>query len=97
MGGADRAPREPPDLDVRSHAGVAAQLWPVDRVALRAGPALLLAFDPGFEHARLRREAIAGASYAVVKVGVLGIDLRVDLAAGPSTAFGLAGIGVNVN
>lgn len=78
-------------------AGFAAQWWPVNRVALRAGPALLLAFDPGFEHARLRPGAIAGASYAVVKVGVLAIDLRVDLAAGPSTAFGLAGVGVNVN
>jgi len=78
-------------------AGVAAQWWPVNRFALRAGPALLLAFDPGFADARLRPGAVVGASYAMIKIGELAIDLRVDLAAGPSTAFGTAGVGVNVN
>jgi hypothetical protein len=78
-------------------AGVAAQWWPVNRLALRAGPALLLAFDPGFSDARLRPGAVAGASYAVIKICVLAIDLRLDVAAGPSTAFGTAGVGINVN
>jgi hypothetical protein len=78
-------------------AGVAAVWWPVNRFALRAGPALLLAFDPGFTDARLRPGAVAGASYAVIKVGVLAIDLRLDVAAGPGTAFGTAGVGINVN
>ena len=78
-------------------AGVAAQWWPVNRLALRAGPALLLAFDPGFSDARLRPGAVAGASYAVIKIGVLAIDLCLDVAAGPSTAFGTAGVGINVN
>ena len=78
-------------------AGVAAVWWPVNRFALRAGPALLLAFDPGFTDARLRPGAVAGASYAVIKVGALAIDLRLDVAAGPSTAFGTAGVGINVN
>ncbi|MEO8844835.1 MAG: hypothetical protein ABI591_23815 [Kofleriaceae bacterium] len=77
--------------------GVVAQWWPVNRFALRVGPALLLAFDPGFENARLRPGAVVGASYAVIKVGVLAIDLRLDLAAGPSTAFGTAGVGIAVN
>ena len=78
-------------------AGVAAVYWPVNRLSIHAGPALLLAWDPGFEGARLRPGAVAGASYAVIKVGVLALDVRVDLAAGPSTAFGTAGIGINVN
>ncbi len=78
-------------------AGLAAQWWPMNRFALHAGPALLLAFDPGFENARLRPGAVAGAAYAVLKVGVLALDLRVDLAAGPSTAFGTLGVGINVN
>jgi len=78
-------------------AGVAAVYWPANRFSLHAGPALLLAFDPGFDNARLRPGAVAGASYAVIKVGVLAIDLRLDVAAGPSTAFGTAGVGINVN
>jgi len=78
-------------------AGVAAVYWPANRFSLHAGPALLLAFDPGFANARLRPGAVAGASYAVIKVGVLAIDLRLDVAAGPSTAFGTAGVGINVN
>ena len=43
------------------------------------------------------RRFTARASYAVIKVGVLAIDLRLDVAAGPSTAFGTAGVGINVN
>ena len=78
-------------------AGLAVQWWPMNRFALHAGPALLLAFDPGFENARLRPGAAAGAAYAVLKVGVLALDLRVDFCAGPSTAFGMLGVGINVN
>ncbi len=77
--------------------GIAAQWWPVNRLWLRAGPALLLAFDPGFTNARLRPGVTTGASYAFVKVGTLAVDLRFDLAAGPSTAFGTLGVGVNLN
>lgn len=77
--------------------GLAAQWWPVNRVWVRAGPALLLAFDPGFENARLRPGVTTGASWAFVKVGRLAVDLRLDLSAGPSTAFGTLGFGVNLN
>ena len=77
--------------------GMAAQWWPVNRLWLRAGPALLLTFDPGFANAQLRPGATLGASYAAFKIGTLAIDARFDMAAGPSTAFGTVGIGVNVN
>ncbi len=78
-------------------AGIAAQWWPVNRLWLRAGPAMLLTFDPGFTNAALRPGVTAGASYAIIKVGVLALDLRFELDAGSSTAFGSAGIGINVN
>ncbi|MGE5186147.1 MAG: hypothetical protein ACM31C_29025 [Acidobacteriota bacterium] len=77
--------------------GLAAQWWPVNRLWLRAGPALLLAFDPGFDNARLRPGVTLGASYAFVKVGTLAVDARFDLATGPSTTFGTVGVGVNLN
>jgi hypothetical protein len=78
-------------------AGFAAQYWPINRLWLRAGPALLLAFDPGFENVRLRPGVTTGASYAFIKVGVLALDLRLDLNAGPSTTFGTLGVGINLN
>jgi len=78
-------------------AGFAAQYWPVNRLWLRAGPALLLAWDPGFVNGRLEPGATVAASYAFVRVGTLAIDLRVDVAGGPSTAFGTVGVGVNLN
>ena len=77
--------------------GLAAQWWPANRVWLRAGPAMLLAFDPGFRNAGLHPGATVGASYAVVKVGVFALDLRIDLCGGPGVAFGTIGVGVNVN
>lgn len=77
--------------------GVAAQWWPINRLWVRAGPAMLLVLDPGFDNARLRPGVTAGASYAFVKVGRLAVDARFDLAAGPSEAFGTVGVGVNLN
>jgi hypothetical protein len=78
-------------------AGVAAQYWPMTRLWLRAGPALLLASDPGVTNFRLRPGATAAASYAFVKVGNLAVDLCFDVALGPSAAFGTLGVGVNLN
>jgi hypothetical protein len=76
--------------------GFAAQWWPITRMWLRAGPALVLALDPGFNNARLRPGGTAGVSYAFVKVGRLAVDLRIDVVAAPSTAFGTFGVGVNL-
>ena len=77
--------------------GVAAQWWPVNRLWLRAGPAMLLTFDPGFTNAALRPGVTAGASYAIVKVGVLAVDLRAALEVGATSAFGSLGVGVALN
>lgn len=77
--------------------GMAAQWWPVNRLWLRAGPAMVIAWSPGFRDASLRAGAQAGASYAFVKVGVLALDLRFDVVAASGTTFGTLGVGVNVN
>jgi hypothetical protein len=77
--------------------GVAAKWWPVNRLSLHAGPAMLLTLDPGFTDAAFHPGVTTGASYAVVKVGVFALDVRFDLDAGASVAFGSVGIGVNVN
>jgi hypothetical protein len=78
-------------------AGFAAQYWPATRLWLRGGPAALLAWDPGFTNARFEPGVTVGASYAFVKVGTFALDLRLDAAAGPQTAFGTVGVGVNLN
>jgi hypothetical protein len=77
--------------------GMAVQWWLDTPFWVRVGPAMILAFDPGFEDAGLEAGVTAGASYAVVKVGTFALDLRLDLAAGSNTAFGSVGIGVNIN
>lgn len=77
--------------------GVAVQYWPLTRLWLRAGPAMLLAWDPGFNNGRLEPGVTAAASYAFVKVGKLALDVCLDVAGGPQTAFGTFGVGVNLN
>ncbi|MBA3538336.1 MAG: hypothetical protein H0T79_01795 [Deltaproteobacteria bacterium] len=77
--------------------GVALQYWPITRLWVRAGPAMLLGFDPGFENGRLAPGATTGASYALVRSRVFVLDLRVDAAIGTSLAFGSVGVGVNIN
>ncbi len=77
--------------------GVALQWWPATRVWLRAGPALVLAFDPGFEDPAFSLGPAAGASVALVKVGSFVLDLRLDVTVTASVTLGTAGIGVNLN
>jgi len=77
--------------------GLGAQWWPSTRVSLRAGPAMVLAFDPGFEDAGLEPGVNGAASYALIKSGSFVLDVCLDLTAGTSTSFGSLGIGVNVN
>jgi len=77
--------------------GMAVQWWPENRFWLRAGPALLLVLDPGFDNARFEPGATFGASYALVKVGTFALDARVDVNAGTSSTFGTVDIGVNLN
>lgn len=77
--------------------GLAPQWWPATRLSLRAGPAMVLAFDPGFESPGLEPGVDACASYALVKSGSFALDLRLDLVAGTTTRFGSIGVGVNMN
>jgi hypothetical protein len=77
--------------------GIAPVWWPLTRVSVRGGPALVLAFDPGFDDPVLTVGLNGSASYALVKAGTFVLDLRVDLTAAASVTFGNVGIGVNVN
>ena len=77
--------------------GLSPQWWPTARTWLRAGPALILAFDPGFEDIGVEPGLTGGASYAIVRSGAFVLDVRLDLTAGPSTVLGVVGVGVNRN
>jgi hypothetical protein len=77
--------------------GINAHYWPAARLAVRAGPALVLDLDPGFEDAAVGPGLNGGASYALVRAGSFVLDLRLDLTAAPEAAFGALGLGVNVN
>lgn len=77
--------------------GLAAQYWTSARVWLRAGPAMVLAFDPGFNDPGLSPGVLGGLSYALIKRGTFVLDLRLDLTASTAVTFGSVGIGVNVN
>lgn len=77
--------------------GVAVQYWPVTRLWVRAGPAAILAFAPGFKDPGFSIGGTAGASYAIVKVGTFAVDLRFDIAASADVTLGTAGVGVSVN
>lgn len=76
---------------------VAPQYWATTRLSLRAGPAAILAFDPGFENVGFEPGVNAQASYAVIKAGTFALDLRVDVTGGSETRFATAGVGVNLN
>jgi hypothetical protein len=77
--------------------GFAAQWWPMTRLWLRGGPALVLAFDPGFDDPGFSFGVTVGASVAVIKVGTFVLDLRLDLVGTSAVSFGTAGVGVNLN
>ena len=74
-----------------------AQKWVASRLWLRAGPAMILGFDPGFNDVGLEPGIATAASYAVVRSGSFVLDVRADLNVGTKTRFGVLGIGVNIN
>jgi hypothetical protein len=76
---------------------LAAQYWPAARVALRAGPAMVLALEPGLRDPSLSPGAVGAASFALVRAGSFVLDLRLDATVSTAAAFGTLGIGVNVN
>jgi hypothetical protein len=73
------------------------QWWPTADASVRAGPAAVLGWDPGFDNARFRIGANVGASYAIVRTRVFVLDLRFDATFAPSLSLGSLGIGVNLN
>lgn len=75
----------------------AVQYWPAARLAVRAGPAMVLDLDPGLENATLSPGAIGALSYALVRAGSFVLDVRLDVTQSTTAAFGTLGIGVNVN
>jgi hypothetical protein len=75
----------------------AAQYWPAARLAVRAGPAMVLDLDPGLKDPTLSLGAIGALSYALVRSGSFVLDLRFDATLSTSAAFGTLGVGVNVN
>jgi hypothetical protein len=77
--------------------GFAVQHWPAARVAIHAGPALVLDLKPGLKDAGLSPGVVGGGSFAFVRVGSLVLDIRLDATASTRAAFGTLGVGVNVN
>lgn len=81
----------------QGHAwGIAAQYWPLERVNVRVGPAMVVDNDPAAD-AALSFGAVAAASYALVRAGSFVLDLRFDATVSTASAFGTLGVGVNVN
>jgi hypothetical protein len=77
--------------------GLGVHWWPATKVALRAGPALVLDLDPGFDNAAVAPGINGGASFALVRSGSFVLDLRFDATAAPDATFANIGVGVNVN
>lgn len=74
----------------------AVQYWPDARVNVRGGGAMVLD-DTNASGARLSPGAVGALSYAFVRAGSLVLDARFDATVSTKTAFGMFGVGVNVN
>lgn len=82
----------------QSHAwGLALQYWPAARLALRAGPAMVIDTDPAPDTAALAVGAITSASFAVVRAGAFVLDVRLDATLSTASAAGMLGLGVHIN
>lgn len=75
---------------------IAAQYWPTTRLSLRAGPAMVVDKGPS-DGATLRPGAAGALSFAVVRAGSFVLDVRCDATLSTASAFGMLGVGVNVN
>ncbi len=76
--------------------GMAVQYWPIARLWVRAGPAFVVAKDP-VDGAGVDVGVTTGVSYAVVRGRVFVLDVVLDATVATGVAFGLAGVGVNIN
>jgi hypothetical protein len=76
---------------------LAAQYWPAARLAVSAGPAMVIDDDPGPSNVSLAPGAVGALSFAVIRSGSFVLDVRVDTTVSTASAFGTLGLGVNVN
>lgn len=76
--------------------GIAAQYWPIGRLWVRGGPALVVNKDP-VDGGALDVGVTTGVSFAVLRGRVFVLDVVVDGTVATGAAFGLLGVGVNVN
>ncbi len=77
--------------------GMGLAYWPMTRLSVRAGPAAVLALDPGFANAGFGVGGNGAVSFAVIRTRVFVLDVRFDATIASSAAFGSLGVGVNVN
>ncbi|MFN0251567.1 MAG: hypothetical protein ACKV2T_32125 [Kofleriaceae bacterium] len=83
---------------IHGHAwAVAAQYWATERLSLRAGPAMVIDVDPMPGSAKIRPGGVGAVSFAIVRAGSFVLDVRADATMSTSSAFGMLGLGVNVN
>lgn len=83
---------------VQGHSwALAAQYWPMARLALRAGPAMVLDTDPGPGGVDIAPGAVGAVSFAVIRAGSFVLDARVDATVSTASSFGTVGVGVNLN
>jgi len=83
---------------VQGHSwALAAQYWPTARVAVRAGPAMVIDTDPEPSDVTLAPGAVGALGVAVIRAGSFVLDLRLDVTVSTTSAFGVVGVGVNVN
>jgi len=90
--------KDPDDGYAMGHAwGLGVQYWPAARLNVRLSAAAVLDLEPGLENATFAPGAMAAASYAIVRSGSFVLDARFDAVGSTSSAFGMFGLGVNVN
>lgn len=77
--------------------GMGLQYWATTRFSLRAGPAFVLAMDPGFDNVTPTVGGNVALSLAVIRGRVFVLDVRADSTVSPEGAFASLGVGVNVN
>jgi hypothetical protein len=83
---------------VHGHSwALAVQYWPATRLAVRAGPAMVLDTDPGLANPTIAPGVVGALSFAVIRSGSFVLDLRFDATVSTQGAFGMLGVGVNVN
>lgn len=73
------------------------QYWPTARISVRAGPAMVIDVDAMPGNAKIRPGGAGALSFAVVRAGSFVLDVRADATVSTSSAFGMLGVGVNVN